>query len=241
MTRHALLFRVKPGTEAAVEEILAGYRRPATEIDDDTRLLGTTVLMHGTVVVRYMEIEGSLPKVAAHLARQPEIQAAERALNPYLEVPRDFTDPQSARDFFQRSAMTLLMHRGAPAYPPGVTVSRHALFYPLRPGTGAAADSVFLAGGDPPPNAGRTHLLSTTVFRHGDNVVRLFEIAGDLDEAIEHLVRAAELQQAGRGLAAFLADGTDIRDEHGLRRFFTDQLMTVVTDRRVAEAAHNGR
>ena len=87
MERHALLFRVKPGTEAAVAEILGAYRRPPTEIDADTRLLGTTVLMHDNVVVRTMEIEGALPRVAAHLARQPEIQAAERALNPYLVEP----------------------------------------------------------------------------------------------------------------------------------------------------------
>ena len=62
MERHALLFRVKPGTEEAVAEILAAYQRPPTEIDAETRLLGTTVLMHGNVVVRTMQIEGSLPR-----------------------------------------------------------------------------------------------------------------------------------------------------------------------------------
>ena len=152
MERHALLFRVKPGTEDAVAEILAAYQRPPTDIDAETRLLGTTVLMHGNVVVRTMQIEGSLPRVAAHLARQPEIQAAERGLNPYLLVPRDMSGPEGARAFFQRSAMTLLTHRGAPVLPPGVT--RHAVLYPLRPGTGAAADAVFTGGGDPPPQAG---------------------------------------------------------------------------------------
>jgi hypothetical protein len=235
MERHALLFRVKPGTEAAVAEILAAYQRPPTEIDADTRLLGTTVLMHSNVVVRTMQIEGSLPRVAAHLARRPEIQAAERALNPYLEIPRDMRGPEGAREFFQRSAMTLLTHRGAPVLPPGVT--RHALLYPLRPGTGAAADAVFTGGGDPPPQAGDTRLLSTTVFRHEDTVVRMFEIVGDLDEAIEHLVRAAALQQVGGRLAPYLAEGVDISGEDGLRRFFREQLMTVVTDRRAAQAA----
>jgi hypothetical protein len=55
---------------------------------------------------------------------------------------------------------------------------------------------------------------------------------GDLDEAIEHLVRAAALHRAGAGLASFLSDGIDISDEDGLRDFFRRQLMTVVTDRR---------
>ncbi len=230
MERHALLFRIKPGTEAAVAEILGAYQRPPTEIDAETRLLATTVLMHDNVVVRTMEIEGSLPRVAAHLARRPEIQAAERALDPYLVEPRDLNDP---RAFFQRSEMTLLMHRGAPVLPPGVT--RHALLYPLRPGTGAAADAVFTGGGDPPPQAGRTRLLSTTVFRHEDTVVRQFEILGDLDEAIEHLVRATALQDTGQRLAQHLS--VDISDEDGLRSFFRRQLMAVVTDRRAAAQA----
>lgn len=237
MERHALLFRVKPGTEDAVAAILAAYRRPPTEIDADTRLLGTTALMHANVVVRTMEIEGSLPKVAAHLARRPEIQAAERELNPYLELPRDLGNPQGAQAFFQRSAMRLVIHRGPPALAPGVPVTRHALLYPLRPGAGEEAEAVFVGGGDPPPQAGATRLLSTTVFRHADTVVRLFEIVGDLDEAIEHLVRATALKQAGKGLASYLADGIDISDEDGLRSFFGEQLMSVVTDRRAARAA----
>jgi hypothetical protein len=238
MQRHALLFRVKPGTEDAVADVLAAYRRPPTEIDTETRLLGTTVLMHGNVVVRTMEIVGSLPKVAGHLARQPEIQAAERALNPYLELPRDMSDAGAARAFFQRSAMKLVIHRGPPVAPAtDVPVSRHALLYPLRPGAGAAAEAAFAGGGDPPPQAGRTRLLSTTVFRHEDTVVRLFEIVGEVDEAIEHLVRATALQRTGQGLAEFLADRIDISDEAGLRSFFGDQLMTVVTDRRAAPVA----
>lgn len=232
MQRYALLFTVRPGSEEAVAAVLEGYRRPPTEIDAETRLLGTTVLMHRNVVVRTMEIEGNIRKVAGHLARQPEIQAAERALNPYLEQPRDMSDPLSALGFFQRAAMKLVIHRGPPVLPPGIPVQRHAVLYPLRPGAGEAAEQVFVGGGDPPPEAGRTRLLSTTVFRHGDTAVRLFEIVGDLDEAIEHLVRAAALHEAGAGLASFLSDGIDISGEDGLRDFFRKQLMTVVTDRR---------
>jgi hypothetical protein len=119
MQRHALLFTVRPGSEEAVAAVLEGYRRPPTEIDAETRLLGTTVLMHRNVVVRTMEIEGSIRKVAGHLARQPEIQAAERALNPYLEQPRDMSDPLSALGFFQRAAMKLVIHRGRRSSRPG--------------------------------------------------------------------------------------------------------------------------
>jgi hypothetical protein len=239
MARHSLLFRIKPGSEARVAEILAGYDRPETIIDEDTRLLRTTVFMHGTVVVRTMDIEGSMQKVAAHLSGQPQIQATEQALNPSLAEPRNLGDPAAMGAYFRRAMMECLVDRRIPIQPDDdeCTVTRHALLYPLRPGTGGAADGVFQAGGDPPPRAGGTRLHSTTVFRHGDTVVRMFEIAGALDQAIEHLVRAAALQSAGRGLAEFLDAGVDLTSEDGLRTFFHEQLMSVVTDRHALKAA----
>jgi SchA/CurD like domain len=118
-----------------------------------------------------------------------------------------------------------------------MTINRHALLYPLRPGTGDAADGVFQAGGDPPPQAGSTRLHSTTVFRHDDTVVRVFEFSGDLDEAIAHLARAAALRTTGQGLAEFLDAGIDLTSQDGLRTFLHEQLMSVVTDRRAAQAA----
>ena len=238
MPRHSLLFRIKPGTEARVADILASYDRPETVIDDETRLLRTTVFMHGDVVVRTMDVDGDLRKVSAHLSRQPQIQATEEALNPCLAEPRDLADPAAMGAYFRRAMMTCLLDRRIPA-PPGSDepeVTRHALLYPLRPGTGAAADGVFQAGGDPPRQAGGTRLQSTTVFRHGDTVVRVFEIVGDLDEAIGHLVRAAALHSAGRGLAQYLDTGIDLSGEDGLREFFAEQLMSVVTDRHAAVA-----
>lgn len=238
MERHSLLFRIKPGTEAHVVAILAGYESPDTVIDDETRLLRTTVFMHGTVVVRTMDIEGSLPKVAAHLSRQPQIRATEQALNAHLAEARDLSDPAGASSFFRRAMMRRIVDRRIPVDTgDGTAVTRHALLYPLRPGTGDAADATFQAGGDPPPQAGSTRLHSTTVFRHGDTVVRMFEITGELDEAIGHLVRAAALQSAGRGLAEFIDGGIDLTGEDGLRAFFHRQLMSVVTDRRAVAQA----
>jgi SchA/CurD like domain len=238
MQQHSLLFRIKPGSEARVAEILAGYDRPATVVDDHTRLLRTTVFMHGTVVVRVMDIEGSMQKVAAHLSRQPQIQTTEQALNPSLAEPRNLGDPTAVGAFFRRAMMHCLVDRRLPIQPGDETaITRHALLYPLRRGTGGAADHVFQAGGDPPPQAGGTRLHSTTVFRHEDTIVRLFEITGDLDEAIEHLVRATALQSAGQGLAEFLDAGVDLTSQDGLRTFVHEQLMSVVTDRRAVQAA----
>lgn len=111
MERHAVMFTVRPGTEDAVAEILAGYERPVAEIDDETRLLGTTVFMKGNVVVRVMDFEGRLERVMAHLSQQPSVRDVEERLNPYLEVPRDLSSPHGAREFFMRAMMRRITHR----------------------------------------------------------------------------------------------------------------------------------
>jgi len=109
---------------------------------------------------------------------------------------------------------------------------RYALLYPFKPGRAEDVDELFRGGGDPPPQAGgATRLLSTTVFRKGDTVVRVFEIAGDLDEAIEHMARAAELSDMGKSLGDRLDDSVDLTTSEGIRAFFHGQLMEIVVDR----------
>ena len=115
MQRYAVAFTVKPGSEQQVADILSNYGRPVTEIDEDTRLLGTTVFMQGTLVVRVLDIEGALPTVMQHLAAQPEIQDAERQLTPYLEQERDMSSPEGARAFFINAMMQQVTHRAASA------------------------------------------------------------------------------------------------------------------------------
>lgn len=234
MERHGLTFTVQPGTEDKAAEILSDYPRPATRIDDDTRLLSTTVFMKGNVVVRVFDVEGPLEKVMGHLGRQPEIRDVEQRLNPLLEESRDLTSPDGARQFFRRAMMERLTHRVAENLSRSGT-PRYALLYPFLPGAGGQAGDLFQMGGDPPPQAGATRLLSTTVFRKEDLIVRVFEIDGDVAEAVEHLVRAAALFDLGRRLQPLLAGTVDLTNEEGLRRFFEDQMMTVLTHRHADE------
>ncbi|MDF3148611.1 SchA/CurD-like domain-containing protein [Streptomyces sp. T21Q-yed] len=139
VTRHALTFTVKPGSESKVTEILAGYAPPQARVDDSTRLRRTTLFIHGNRVVRTVEVEGDLMAALRHVSRQPEVRAVEEALNPHLEQHRDLSDPESARAFFARAAMPAVHHvaRGGPD-PDGLT--RHALYYPARAGCGDLSD-----------------------------------------------------------------------------------------------------
>src|SRR5436305_2077970 len=112
-------------------------------------------------------------------------------------------------------------------------MDRYAITFPIRPGSSERVAE--LLSGYPRPElraeAG-ARLLGTTVFLRENTVVRVFDIQGDYDEAVELLCRARPLQEAGRRLAPYLEPGNDISDESGLRRFLREGLMRVVTDRR---------
>jgi SchA/CurD like domain len=112
-SRHALAFHVRPGTEEQAARLLAGYRAPRLEIDERTRLVGTTVFMRGTLVVRVIEVEGDLGAVARHLARDPNIQHVERELNQLLAEPYDPADPAGPAGFFRRRLMAPITDRRA--------------------------------------------------------------------------------------------------------------------------------
>jgi len=113
----ALYWTIKPGSEDAVRELFKNYGRPDPIVKDadgnptGAKLLGTQVYMKGNVVIRAMEIEGTIPEVAAHLGRQPAIQELEKQLDQYLEEPRDMSDPEAARKFFMRTMMETLLSR----------------------------------------------------------------------------------------------------------------------------------
>ena len=77
------------------------------------RLLGTQVFVKDNTVVRVMEVEGSFPAVAAHLGRQPAVQALESKLDEYVLEPRDMSTPEGAAKFFMNASMECLIARRA--------------------------------------------------------------------------------------------------------------------------------
>lgn len=112
----ALIWTVKPGTEQQVEELFANYQSPERIIRDEEgneqgKLLSTQVFMKDNTIVRVMEIEGDLRRVAVHLGKQPGIRELESKLDPLIETPRDMSTPEGAREFFMSSAMRCLVAR----------------------------------------------------------------------------------------------------------------------------------
>jgi heme-degrading monooxygenase HmoA len=252
VVRHALTFTVKPGSERAVAEILAGYASPRARVDARTRLLRTSLFMRGNRVVRAIEVAGDLGAALRHVAAQSQVRAAEEALNPYLEQARDLGDPQSARAFFTRAALPAVHRVAAPGAAPADRkadskgkgkgkgkgegegeLPRRALIYPALPGCGAplarmlARQDQLVVGRQPSPLAG------STVFQRDDTVVRVVEFASAREQD-----PAVVLGVSGRRAAAVLTrlvdpgEAGDLTGEAGIKRFLVECEMDLVTDRR---------
>ncbi|MFJ5884674.1 SchA/CurD-like domain-containing protein [Kitasatospora cineracea] len=229
VVRHALSFTVKPGAEARAAELLAGYRSPQARVDDTTRLLRTSLFMHGNRIVRCVEVAGDLPTALRHVARQPGVRAVEEALNPHLEEDRDLDDPLSARDFFRRAALPAVHHHAALRSGP---VQRHAYLYPVRPGAGAALAELLAEEDEHAAADPGGPLVRATVYRHDDLVVRLVDLLADPAAG-----PATALGLAGPRAAAVLGKlaAPAERTPDGLRRLLAACSMALVTDRSSAE------
>jgi heme-degrading monooxygenase HmoA len=174
MVRHALTFTVKPGSERAVAEILAGYRSPRARVDDTTKLCRTSLFMRGNRVVRAVEVAGDLGSALSHIAVQPEVRAVEEAINPYLETDRDLDDPASARAFFARAALPAVHHvQAGPEPEPVGQVTREAFLIPVRPGSGQEAARLFARLDQAAAQDPEHPLAGSTLFLRDDLLVRL--------------------------------------------------------------------
>ncbi|MBD0422177.1 antibiotic biosynthesis monooxygenase [Streptomyces sp. TRM S81-3] len=235
--RHALTFTVKPGSEAAVAELLADYGSPEPQVDDTTRLCRTSLFMHGNRVVRAIEVRGDLLAALHHVARQPEVRAVEEAINPYLEQHRDLGDPESARVFYTRAALPAVHHVTAGREEPHA--ERHALYYPARPGCGMRLARLLAQQDEAAADDPRNPVLCSTIFQRDDVVVRLIDVRGGLDAAdlapalgLPDAARAAELTTLPTGSGADAAGSQDGE----LARLLEHARMDLVTDRRAPDA-----
>lgn len=185
MERHALAFRVRLGTEAAVAALLADYDPPVLEVDGHTRLLATAVFMRDNLVVRNIEIEGDIGVVSRHIAADPNVRRVEAALAPYLEEPYDPADPVARQGFFRSRLMDRLMHvEGGFDVGAVATPHRLAVCYQVEEGTARASAQRIIDEGQP-MRIGDTLVHSTTLFaRRDDTLVRVMTIEGGNDEVV---------------------------------------------------------
>ncbi|MFF4434892.1 SchA/CurD-like domain-containing protein [Streptomyces sp. NPDC001513] len=237
VVRHALTFTVKPGSEPVVAELLAGYTSPQARVDENTRLRRTSLFMHGNRVVRAVEVEGDLLAALRHVALQPEVQALEEAINPYLEQDRDLSDPGSARLFFTRAALPAV-HHVAGGGREHADVRRHALFYPAKNGCGMELARLLAGQDEAAVDDPGNPIEASTLFQRDDIVVRLLDMRGPLD-ARPALTLGVEGGHKAAVLARLLDSAKDgvPTTEQEISRFLARSEMRLITDRRTPDQA----
>jgi quinol monooxygenase YgiN len=228
IVRHGITFTVKPGSEPAVAEILANYRAPQARVDATTRLCRTSLFMRGNRVVRAVEVTGDLGSAMRHVAAQPEVRAVEQAINPYLEEPRDFSDPTSVRAFFARAALPAVHHVRA-GYGPAGEVTRRGFLYPVRPGCGGPAMRL-LADLDQDAAADPCHpLAGSTLFMRDDLLVRVVDLRGSGREKSADPATGADPGELGPLLDP--GQDRDLTAKDSVRDFLASCAMDLITDR----------
>jgi heme-degrading monooxygenase HmoA len=232
--RHALTFAVKPGSEQTVADLLAGYTSPASQVDETTRLVRTSLFMRGNRVVRSVEVTGDLVAALRHVAAQPEVRAVEEAINPYLEQARDLSDPLAARDFFLRAALPAVHHHvraEQPAEEPG----RYGFVYPARSGYGAAVAEFLSRQDRAAVEDPASSLVRSTVFQRDDTVVRMVDmtVPAPADPAVALGIPG---RRAGAVLARLVRGAPELCDAAGRQAAIAAWELTSVTDRRSPQA-----
>ncbi|MDN3268104.1 SchA/CurD-like domain-containing protein [Streptomyces sp. MA15] len=239
VTRHALTFTVKPGSESKVVDILANYDAPETRINGITRLHRTSLFMHGNRVVRAVEVEGDLLATLCHVASQPEVQAVEEAINPHLEQDRDLTDSDSARIFFTRAALPAMQHVTA-GRPEPAGLQRHMLYYPAVTDRGLELARFLAHQDEAAASDPDSPVYASTVFQRDDVVVRMIDFTGELDLdpaaalGVKGPGKAAELERLLDGAAIGVEGSLD--SERTLHRLLAHADMLPVTDRISADS-----
>lgn len=236
ITRAALSFPVKPGSEAKVAEILAAYDPPDPHVDASTTLHRTSVFLHGNQVVRAIEIQGDMRAALAHVARQPQVRAAEEALNPFLVEARDLDDPEAARQFFMSAALAEAFRGASPDAAKAGTTHRAAFRYPVRPGAAEEAAKLLAEHDKAALAEPNGLLLASSIYVRQDILVRVVDLREpvDADPAI-----ALGVDRSGPAPLARLLDfdfDAGPAGDAGLARLRAACTMTPVTDRRAADA-----
>ncbi|WP_405682976.1 SchA/CurD-like domain-containing protein [Streptomyces sp. NBC_00057] len=243
MKRYALTFTVKPGSEPDVARILSGYGRPAAGRGPGgpPLLRRTSVFLAGNRVIRVVDIDGRLSDVMAHLGEQPMIRAVEEALDPHLEEARDLSGADGVRSFLHRCLLPVVHDRHTPGHllpdgPGGHPGNRVGLVYPARTGRGGDLAQL-LAGTRVLRPTTPTTLARTTIFRRGDLVLRLAEVQGDTDEALDRIAEAATRHGGADKLAELVEADENLHDTAGFRAFLERISVRLLTDRRIGAPA----
>lgn len=111
----------------------------------------------------------------------------------------------------------------------GDGVARHALTFTVKPGSESKVAEL-LAGYESPKAQvdDTTRLRRTSLFMHGNRVVRAVEVEGDLLAALRHVARQPEVRAVEEAINPYLEQDRDLTDPESARVFFTRAALPAV-------------
>lgn len=116
---------------------------------------------------------------------------------------------------------------GSPRVGDGVV--RHALTFTVKPGSESKVAEILADYAPPQARVDESTKLSrTTLFMHGNRVVRTVEVQGDLMAALRHVSRQPEVRAVEEALNPHLELSRDLTDPASARAFFTRAAMPAV-------------
>ncbi|MET9677657.1 SchA/CurD-like domain-containing protein [Streptomyces sp. NPDC006482] len=111
----------------------------------------------------------------------------------------------------------------------GDGAARHALTFTVKPGSESKVAEI-LAGYESPRAQvdETTRLRRTSLFMHGNRVVRAVEVEGDLLAALRHVARQPEVRAVEEAINPYLEQDRDLTDPESARVFFTRAALPAV-------------
>ncbi|MEU3096132.1 SchA/CurD-like domain-containing protein [Streptomyces sp. NPDC006967] len=116
-----------------------------------------------------------------------------------------------------------------PAARVGDGVARHALTFTVKPGSESKVAEHLAAYKSPKAQVDdTTRLRRTSLFMHGNRVVRAVEVEGDLLAALRHVARQPEVRAVEEAINPYLEQARDLTDPESARLFFTRAALPAV-------------
>lgn len=111
----------------------------------------------------------------------------------------------------------------------GDGVVRHALTFTVKPGTEERVAKILADYDSPQARVDEnTRLRRTSLFMHGNRVVRAVEVEGDLMAALRHVSRQPEVRAVEEAINPYLEQDRDLSDPNSARMFFTRAALPTV-------------
>ncbi|MCX5380092.1 SchA/CurD-like domain-containing protein [Streptomyces sp. NBC_00091] len=109
--------------------------------------------------------------------------------------------------------------QGAPRLGEGIV--RHALTFTVKPGSEPKVAEILSSYSSPAARVDdHTRLCRTSLFMHGNRVVRAVEVQGDLTAALRHVSEQPEVRAVEQAINPYLEQDRDLSDPESARMFF---------------------